>query len=325
MIFFCMLAVLAAEPSAYPVADVAGIQSLAFNSKGELVLFDAFDFKVYLFQPDGKLKHRFGSQGQGPGEFQNPTSLAVLDNDEIVTVDPVGRKLLFFDAAGEHLRTVSVNDSALGDIYAAPGNRLLVTSSSVAFLYMKISEELPKRFSLFDAEGTLLSAFGTPKTHEQHFLGAFLNQGSPVWLGDQLLFFNRIENELDIYQNGKEKRLRYKASFIPKTPTAKTVTTKTPDGKTNMQIAMDSDVVSTSAVAWGKDRVLLLRTIGPSDEDGAASVQLVAVNLQGKVEKEFPGTFEGAETLVVTPDGRHALIPNDADEGWQLVKVALQN
>ncbi|CAM2005722.1 6-bladed beta-propeller [Acanthopleuribacter pedis] len=324
MLSLTLLSLCLFGPSAYPVEDVAGINSLAFTSQKELVLLDARDLRIYVFDADRSLKRQFGTKGQGPGEFQNPTSLCVLANDEIALADPVGRQIIFFDTEGKHLRTAKVTGFAIGDLVPAPNNQLLLTSTSATFLYMKMTDTLPKRFTLLDRRGKMLSQFGEPKTHEEFFLGINLNQGYPVWLGETLIYFSRIENEATVYQQGETKTFRYQVPFLPKSPDAKTITTKTPDGKTNFQMTVDADIVARGAVAWGKDRILLLRAeTGGDGVEESSLVNLVVLNPQGGVEKVFPTAFDGASTLAVTPDGKSALVPHDGEESWELIKVAL--
>lgn len=323
MMLLFVLMLTAAEPSAYPVQALAGIDALAFNQKGELLVLDGRDHSVYIFNTDTTLKRRFGARGQGPGEFQNPTSLVVLDDDRVVVADPSARRLLFFDGAGEHLRSVSMPDQAVGDVFAAPGNRLLLTSSSPVFTHLRIGEEPGKRFTLVNAEGKVVQTFGAAREHENPLLAAYLNHGYPVWLGDTLYFFTRIENELRVYHDGKEEARPYKAGFRPRTPEATMISEDTTDGNTNIRMQLEYDAVCGGAVPWGADRMLLMRAIGPADEDDSLVFNLAVMNRDGQAETVLPDRFEGTRALVVTPDNRHALVAHDGAETWVLKQVAL--
>ncbi len=310
-------------PSAYPVEDLAGIDALAFNQKGELLVLDGRDHAVYIFNPDTTLKRRFGAKGQGPGEFQNPTSMVVLDDGRVVIADPSARRLLFFDSAGEHAHSIPMPDHAVGDIFHAPGNRFLLTRSSPTFTHLRIGEEQGKRFALMTAEGTTVKTFGASREHENPLLAAYLNHGYPVWLGDTLYFFARIENALWVYHDDKEEARPYKAAFRPRTPDATMISKETTDGNTNISMQLDYDAVCSAAVPWGGDRMLLMRAVGPADEEDSLIYQLAVMKSDGHAETVLPDRFEGTRALVVAPDNQHALVAHDGEESWVLKKVAL--
>lgn len=323
MMLLLVLMFVVTEPSAYPVQELAGIDALAFNQKGELLVLDGRDHSVYIFNPDTTLKRRFGAKGQGPGEFQNPTSLVVLDDDRVVIADPSVRRLLFFDSAGEHLYSRSMPDRASGDIFYAPGKRLLLTSSSSDFTHLRIGEEQGKRFVLMNVEGEQVQAFGMPIAHENPLLAAYLSHGYPVWLGDELYYFARIQNEMRVYRGGKEEARPYKAAFLPRVPEATMVSEDTIDGNTTLRMQLAYDAVCSAAVPWGKNRMLLMRAVGPADQDDSVIYDLAVMKSDGQAETVLPDRFVGTRALVVTPDNQHALVAHDGEESWELKKVTL--
>jgi len=61
---------------------------------------------IFVFDAAGNFLRQFGRSGQGPGEYQNPGRLRVLDSGELSFYDGGGDKFLYFNAAGVFLREV---------------------------------------------------------------------------------------------------------------------------------------------------------------------------------------------------------------------------
>jgi len=78
---------------------------LAVNG-GRVYVFDPGSHRVLCFDQNGSLLFRFGAKGQGPGEFQTPTSFSLLDDGRVVVFENQQGLTFFhfFDADGEFLR-----------------------------------------------------------------------------------------------------------------------------------------------------------------------------------------------------------------------------
>ncbi len=93
--------------------------SIAINSKGNIVVVDAFEANVQIFDSAGKFLRRFGKRGDAPGDLQLPKSVAVDSADNIYVVDGRSHAVFIFNQQGELLLT-------LGGFYA------VATSGKVA-------------------------------------------------------------------------------------------------------------------------------------------------------------------------------------------------
>lgn len=92
------------------IADTIGIEigdsnyvfgtviDAAFMPDGRIVLLDPLKNKISIFSPDGEFLFSTGKTGIGPGEFNEPSSIAVLSNGDIAVVDYMQYKIVFFDS-----------------------------------------------------------------------------------------------------------------------------------------------------------------------------------------------------------------------------------
>ena len=90
----------------------ARVASVAFDASGNLYVVDGLnpfrpiDTRILVFDASGNFLRQFGSMGEGPGEFNLPSGVAVL-RDGITVVEDLGhRAYQLFDANGEFLRMV---------------------------------------------------------------------------------------------------------------------------------------------------------------------------------------------------------------------------
>jgi len=70
----------------------------AFMPDGRIVLLDPLENRISIFSPDGEFLFSTGSTGIGPGEFNEPSSIAILSDGDIAVVDHMQYKIVFFDS-----------------------------------------------------------------------------------------------------------------------------------------------------------------------------------------------------------------------------------
>ena len=71
------------------------------------------DHKVLVFEPSGRLSASFGHRGRGPGEFNYPMRLQVLQGDTIAVWDFMFGPVYYFDPSGKLLRERRIDLGAL--------------------------------------------------------------------------------------------------------------------------------------------------------------------------------------------------------------------
>ena len=96
----------------------AHVASVAFDVNGNLYVIDGLyygmDTRILVFHASGNFVREFGSMGEGPGEFNMPTEVAVLRGGTTVVEDLKHRAYQLFDANGEFLRMVRMGPGSIG-------------------------------------------------------------------------------------------------------------------------------------------------------------------------------------------------------------------
>ncbi len=83
------------------------IMSAAHGTNGEIAVLDMGKTCLSVYSPSGEFLMNIGSHGPGPGEFQVPTSFAVLSDGRFAVVDAISRIISFFDPQGNYTGQMS--------------------------------------------------------------------------------------------------------------------------------------------------------------------------------------------------------------------------
>lgn len=83
------------------------IQDVDFSSDGTIAVLDSRKKRVSVYTPSGQFLGSFGGEGEAPGEFLNPRSLACLDDGRIAVSDPFSREVELFNPDFSHSETVA--------------------------------------------------------------------------------------------------------------------------------------------------------------------------------------------------------------------------
>ena len=62
-------------------------KGIAVNSKGTIAVSDDEKHCILMFDKDGNFVRKFGSYGEGPGQLNDPTGVAFLNDDELLVID----------------------------------------------------------------------------------------------------------------------------------------------------------------------------------------------------------------------------------------------
>ncbi len=82
--------------------SLGAISAVRFLDDGRIAVLDRFAYGARIYSPSGEYLQTIGGQGDGPGEFCNPNSMAAL-NDRIVIIDKWALRATLFDQQGRYI------------------------------------------------------------------------------------------------------------------------------------------------------------------------------------------------------------------------------
>ena len=86
--------------------DFVRISSVGFDASGRLHVLDTDAHEITCWDGDGRMIRRFGSKGDGPGEFRTPRGAYVFRDGTVAVLDIGHRALVTFDSAGRHVGNI---------------------------------------------------------------------------------------------------------------------------------------------------------------------------------------------------------------------------
>ncbi len=87
-----------------PDLGFSRIRDVDVDRDGNIYVAESLDREIRVYGPDGDFLHRFGGNGQGPGEFVNLMWFGVV-GDTVWTLDPSQKRTTLFDRTGTLLST----------------------------------------------------------------------------------------------------------------------------------------------------------------------------------------------------------------------------
>lgn len=119
------------------------------DSDGNHLIMDTATYSVHVFDNEGVYQTSFGSQGDGPGEFQQPSRLLLSAQDTLYVNDNIRRSLLVYYRSGDydwvHAYDISLPQSDNG----FPFYSLYPTDKGIPIVYRvrDDSDEYPNGYS----------------------------------------------------------------------------------------------------------------------------------------------------------------------------------
>ncbi|XP_074427765.1 tripartite motif-containing protein 3 isoform X1 [Larus michahellis] len=110
--------VLHPPPTGRPAVGSPGPHFVAVNNKNEIVVTDFHNHSVKVYNADGEFLFKFGSHGEGNGQFNAPTGVAVDANGNIIVADWGNSRIQVFDSAGSFLSYIN---TAADPLYGPQG------------------------------------------------------------------------------------------------------------------------------------------------------------------------------------------------------------
>ena len=177
---------------------------LAFDAKEELLyVTDTIANEVCVFGLDGQLVRRFGSRGDGPGQFNFPTHVFVAENRTIYVTDSLNFRVQAFDHTGQFLFSVGKHGDASGHLGVPKG----VAVDRTGNIY--IVDSYLDTVQIFDSRGRFLLGFGEPGSGPGNFqvpTGVTIDSAGRIFVCDS------HNNRIQVFQNIGGQEDEHKAS-----------------------------------------------------------------------------------------------------------------
>lgn len=145
------------------------ISDVALDAEGRILVLDAENREVRIFESDGAFVGAFGSRGEGPGEFRSPDHMVLLEDGHLLVEDP-GRPQIFEpkETTFRHLAQVEVPFGAYG----------ACTLEEKIYL-QGLSAETPEHgIHVYSRAGERLRSFGPAYEAPDEFLRTQMTRGS---------------------------------------------------------------------------------------------------------------------------------------------------
>jgi len=141
------------------------IRSVAVDDDENIYILDYKEAHIKVFDKKGSHLKTIGKKGQGPGEIQRPVFIQITPQEEVMVLDPVTRRLVFFSPDGKYLRQISTAriPTTFDPIKMDPGGNLIAKLIILPSLGRDVEEELKK----FDSNLELLMIISKIKLTSQ--------------------------------------------------------------------------------------------------------------------------------------------------------------
>jgi len=169
----------------YTFAEIA---DLGVDEEENIYVLDSRDALIKVFNNVGSYIRTIGRKGQGPGEMQRPTNLAMAPANQILVNDRGARLLQVFGRDGRYQRSISLARSS-ASFFSRPNvdsqNNIVARSMTIigdgkaTFVLAKYDADMNELFRVFTYEHLTLP--NTRNVYPPDCFWAIRNDDSLVW------------------------------------------------------------------------------------------------------------------------------------------------
>jgi len=128
---------------------------IAVNSKGLIAVVDNSGHCILIFNKEGKYLRKFGCKGENAGQFNSPSGVTYLNDDEILVADRLNHRIQWFNVqTGNVVKTFGKQGKGKGEIQ----NPLSVCMDGEGRVV--VADFYNNRIQVFTKDGKPLFQFG---------------------------------------------------------------------------------------------------------------------------------------------------------------------
>ncbi len=187
------------------------VMDAAFGGSGRIYLADDRNFRVSVFEGDGRFVGHIGRQGNGPGEFSRPWEVAADDRDTIFVWDGNHSRISVFGPDLRYVRSFGTDPRWLvNEITPLPDGRLLLSA---------YGRGADRSIHLLDRGGTILRSLGPgiPEVDLSGFESSLLG-GTVAVEGGEIAYASKSPYEITYLSEGGRERARCRATGVTTEP-----------------------------------------------------------------------------------------------------------
>jgi DNA-binding beta-propeller fold protein YncE len=159
--------------------------------EGLIYISDTWAHTIYIYGLDGKKKGSFGQRGEGPGELNYPTHIAVDRDGYVYVSDTLNFKVQIFTGWGEPVNSFGL----VGDSFDTFDKMKGIAVDSEGHIF--VADSAQDMVKIYDKEGRLLLFFG----RKGHFYGRFyLPAGLFIDGGDRIFVSDSVNRRVQAFK-----------------------------------------------------------------------------------------------------------------------------
>jgi hypothetical protein len=168
------------------------------DTAGNILVLDIRECRVQKLDPEGKFLMSIGRRGQGPGEFQSPSSMDVDEANNLFVFDAMGRKIEVFSPEGRSLNTIKLETYGFHSIRRLKSRQFVKGGALFLRDLTEGSRKLPKLLSIVERDGRIQKSFGDATDYKDpnvnaHASGFSFDKDAQENIFLSMIYENRVE------------------------------------------------------------------------------------------------------------------------------------
>ena len=138
------------------------IISFDVDGQGRVFVLDFQAQEISVFDSDGTFVRTIGSEGAGPGEFEQALSVDISQNGNVLVMQMLKAQLSIFDPDGRYLRTESIGNPGVG-LRPSPGGFDFGGRYNAVVVFFHDDFSMTQAMARFDQSLTPLDTIAIPE------------------------------------------------------------------------------------------------------------------------------------------------------------------
>jgi hypothetical protein len=237
-----------------------------------IYIADSGNNRIVVFDLEGNFLRTIGQEGQGPGEFSQPTGLYVDSESQLAVADYRNNRIQIFDAQGKFLRNINTKENRVADLLVIDGLYYTVSSFGTSGFNINMGSDAQTQplVVVLDDSGEVVSEITiTDFPEKQPFVRALKHRVNLSLSPDRRLFLpSTAMNLIQVFDLEGKRLAKFDRDlpFKPITPSLKSQSTGGDGENRVVQMIASVDMVSQSAKFGPDGRLYILGYIESLDK-----------------------------------------------------------